>query len=257
MGFIYNGISSQSMKMRARITGWQVSPALRNSFETVPGKAGVADFGCDISERTITISCSVLPQRSFADLVSVLDNVAEWLNPANGLKQLILDDVPDRYFKARLSEAVDCERLLRTAGSFELRFVCPDPFAYALEDEVFVISETGMHEAERLTGNADSEPVYFLKGVISASSSSCISLITNGEELRVIGTLAEGETLVIDSGMVTAKVTDAAGNILRNGLPCLQELNFPILRKGVNTIEITASDATFTEMKIQAKSRWR
>lgn len=51
MGFIYNGISSQSMKIRARLTKWQVSPALRNSFETVPGKAGIADFGCDISER--------------------------------------------------------------------------------------------------------------------------------------------------------------------------------------------------------------
>ncbi|AEF94463.1 phage putative tail component [Desulfotomaculum nigrificans CO-1-SRB] len=88
MGFIYNGISSQSMKIRARLTKWQVSPALRNSFETVPGKAGIADFGCDISERNIIISCSVLPQRSFAELVSVLDNVAEWLNPENGLKQL-------------------------------------------------------------------------------------------------------------------------------------------------------------------------
>ncbi|WP_225624243.1 phage tail family protein [Thermoanaerobacterium thermosaccharolyticum] len=94
MGFIYNGISSQSMKIRARLTKWQVSPALRNSFETVPGKAGIADFGCDISERNIIISCSVLPQRSFAELVSVLDNVAEWLNPENGLKQLVIDDLP-------------------------------------------------------------------------------------------------------------------------------------------------------------------
>jgi len=257
MGFIYNGISSQSMKIRARLTGWQVYPALRNFFETVPGKAGVADFGCDISERTITISCGVLPQRSFAGLVSVLDNAAEWLNPAKGLRQLILDDVPDRYFMARLSEAVDCERLLSTAGSFELRFVCPDPYAYALEDEIFVISGTGTHEIERLTGNAESEPVYFLKGVIAASSSSYISLITNGEELRIAGPLSEGETLVIDSGMVTAKVVDETGGTLRNGLPCLQELNFPVLRKGVNNIGISAVNAAFTELKIQAKSRWR
>ena len=122
MGFIYNGISSQSMKIRARLTGWQASPALRNSFETVPGKAGVADFGCDISERTITISCSVLPQSSFAELVSVLDNAAEWLNPANGLKQLILDDVPDRYFWhgfRRLWTANGCFGL-REASSFVL-----------------------------------------------------------------------------------------------------------------------------------------
>ena len=57
--------------------------------------------------------------------------------------------------------------------------------------------------------------------------------------------------------MVTAKVIDETGGTLRNGLPSLQDLNFPILRKGVNHIEIAAENATFTELKIQAKSRWR
>ena len=122
MGFIYNGINSKNMKIKARLTSWQASPALRNAYEVVPGKAGVADFGCDISERIITISCSIYPQKSFADLVSVLDDLAEWLNPMNGLKQLILEDIPNRFFYARLTEQVDCERLLRTAGAFELKF---------------------------------------------------------------------------------------------------------------------------------------
>jgi hypothetical protein len=44
MGFIYNGISSKNMKIKARLTSWQASPALRNSYEMVPGKAGVADL---------------------------------------------------------------------------------------------------------------------------------------------------------------------------------------------------------------------
>ena len=158
---------------------------------------------------------------------------------------------------ARLSGAVDCERLLRTAGSFELRFVCPYPYAYALEDEVFVLSETVLHQIERVYVNADANPVYLLKGLISTSSSSYISLITNGDELRIIGSLSDGETLVIDSGLVTAKIIDETGSTLRNGLPSLQDLNFPILRKGVNNIEIAAENATFTELKIQAKSRWR
>jgi phage-related protein len=110
---------------------------------------------------------------------------------------------------------------------------------------------------ERVKGNTDSNPVYLLKGLISTSSSSYISLITNGEELRIVGSLSEGETLIVDSGMVTAKVIDETGRTLRNGLPSLQDLNFPILRKGVNHIEIATENATFTELKIQAKSRWR
>ncbi|MDR0304049.1 MAG: phage tail family protein, partial [Chitinispirillales bacterium] len=120
MGFIYNGIPSQNMKIRARLTDWQMSPSLRNSYVTVPGKVGIADFGCDSTEKHIVIKCGVNPQHSFADLVSVLDGAAEWLDPSRGLGELILDDVSDRYFMARLSEAVDCERLLRTAGAFDL-----------------------------------------------------------------------------------------------------------------------------------------
>ena len=62
---------------------------------------------------------------------------------------------------------------------------------------------------------------------------------------------------MIDSGKVTAKVLNTQGATLRNGLPCLQELNFPILKKGTNTVVVSAIGATFTELKIQAMSRWR
>lgn len=257
MGFIYNGISSQGMKIRARLTNWQASPSLRNSYVTVPGKSGVADFGCDSAERSITVRCGVYPQKSFAALVSVLDNVAEWLDPSRGLGELVLEDVPDRYYMARLSDAVDCERLLRTAGAFDLKFVCPDPHAYALTDETYTLSTTGSHEIKRVKGNTQSEPVYLLKGVISSGTSTHITLRTNDSEVRVVGALASGETLVIDAGKVTAKVVNAQGDTLRNGLPCLQELNFPLLQKGSNTVTISATGATFTELKIQAKSRWR
>ena len=243
MGFQYNGITSQSMSVKAHLTGWQMVPTLRSNTETVPGKAGLADFGADSGERYIDVACNVYPQKTFADMVAIFDQVAAWLDPTAGTKQLVLDDVPDRYFMARLSDTVDCERLLRAAGSFTLRFLCPDPYGYALD------------EVEREIGNTDSEPVYSLQGTIS---SGAIVLTTNGETLRVIGPLAADEVLVIDTGMVTAKVTDSAGNTLRNGLPCLEELNFPVLRRGVNKVEIAVEGSTvFTELHIQAKSRWR
>ena len=223
MGFTFNGVTSKSMKIRARLTSWQASPALRNFYETVPGKAGVADFGCDSAERTVKVECSVFPQKNFPALVAVLDGMAEWLDPTKGQGQLILDDVPDRYFMARLSEAVDCERLLRSAGQFTLSFICPDPYAYALTDETYIFSEAGTHMAVRHTGNTDSYPVYALKGVIPSGTSSYISIVTGGSELRVTGPLPAGETLLVDSALVTAKVVDSSGNTLRNGLPLLAD----------------------------------
>lgn len=245
------------MNVRARLTSWQASPPLRNSFVQIPGKPGVADFGSDSAERVITVRCNITPKHSLAALVGVLDGLAEWLDPEKGLKQLVLDDVPDRYFTARLQDAVNCERLIRSAGAFDLNFVCPDPHAYALTDEGFTLTQTGANIVTRIKGNTDSLPVYLLKGTIPSGSATYISLKTNDEELRVVGALASGETLVIDSGLVTAKVVDGTGETLRNGLPLLQELNFPILRKGANTITVKAVGATFTELQIQAKSRWR
>lgn len=257
MGFNFNGTASKNMKIKARLTSWQASTALRNFYETVPGKAGVADFGCDSGERIITLTCYIYPQKDFAALVSVLDAMAQWLDPTKGLKQLVLDEVPDRYFMARLSEAVDCERLLRSAGTFTLKFICPDPHAYALEDETFVISEEGEHEITRSIGTTLSEPVYSIQGVISSDTDSYISIITNGEELRITGALAEGETLIVDSNLVTARVVDSIGDTLRNGLPLLYELNFPVLETGTNTVVVATSNATFTELNIEANSRWR
>ena len=98
------------------------------------------------------MSCSIFPRHSFPALVSTLDDIAAWLDPVGGLKQLILDDVPDRYFMARLNAAVECERLLRSSGSFELTFFCPDPFGYAIEDENFSITAEGSHTITRHTG---------------------------------------------------------------------------------------------------------
>jgi predicted phage tail component-like protein len=257
MGFLFGGVSSQSMNIKARLISWLTSPQLRNSFVTVPGKPGVADFGSDIAERVVTVRCNVYPQFVFSNLVGVLDNLAEWLNPDNGLKQLVLDDVPDRYFTARLQTEVDCERLILAAGAFDLKFVCPDPFAYALTDEGFDLTATGANTVTRAKGNTDSLPVYLLKAAIPSGAANYVTIQTNSDELKVVGDLTADETLVIDSGLMTAKVVDGSGETLRNGLPLLQELNFPVLRKGANTVTVTVSGSTFTELQIQAKSRWR
>lgn len=257
MGFIYGGITSQSVGIKARLENWQASPSLRNSFVTIPGKPGVADFGSDITEKTITLRCNVYPKYRFSELVAVLDNLAEWLDPEKGVKQLVLDDVPDRYFSARLTDSVDCERLILSAGAFDLKFVCPDPFAYTLTDETYTLTTEGANTVTRTKGNTDSLPVYSLKAAIPQGSGTYIQIQTNDDILKVVGSLASGETLIIDSGLVTAKVVDESGETLRNGLPLMEELNFPVLHKGSNTVTITAVGATFMELHIQAKSRWR
>ena len=258
MGFIYNDITSSDMGLKARLTLWQVSGKLRNFTASVPGKYGVSDFGADYDYREIKVSCSIFPKINFASLVSTLDAIALWLDPLSGLKQLIFDEVPDRYFMARLAGEVDCERLLKSSGRFELSFFCPDPFAYAITDEEFTVSGEGASTVKRTKGNMESNPVYRLKGVMTAGEGNFITVTTNEEEIKVVNAaLSETERLVIDSEKMTAFVEDANGNIIRNGLPYLENLNFPHLKAGDNEVHISAENAVFTSLEIEAKSRWR
>ena len=256
MGFVFGGISSNEMKIKARLTSWQVLPDIANNTQTISGKAGVADYGCTSKARIIRVSCNIYPQKNFADLVEILDDVAAWLDPEEGLKQLIFDEIPDRYFEARINGQVDCERILRSAGSFELSFLCPDPYAYAVEDEIFTISAQGNEVITRKVGNKESYPVYKLNGVIP--SGAYIKINTNGSTLNICGALEEGETLIVDTSLLTAKVVDENGETLRNGLPLMENIEFPVLKKGRNELAITCvGAATFQNLVVQAKSRWR
>lgn len=258
MGFTYKDTASADMGLKARLTSWQVCGGLRNYTASIPGKSGVADFGADFDYREINVSCSIAPKRNFVSIVSVLDDISLWLDPTDVLKQLMFNGVPDRYFMARLYEKVDCERpLVRSAGSFDLKF-CPDPFAYAVEDEEFTITSTGTHTVRRTKGNIDSHPVYRIKGAISSGVSDYITITTNGSQLKIVNaTLATTETLMVDMDMMTACVEDANRSVLRNGLPYLSELNFPTLSIGNNTIAVAVNNSTFTRCEIEARSRWR
>lgn len=258
MGFMFNNISSKRMGIKARLTSWQASGQLRNYTTVVPGKYGIADFGADLDAREIKVECGILPKGSFGELILSLDEIALWLDPTEGLGELILDDIPDRYFMARIKDRVDCERLLRSAGHFSLNFLCPDPYGYAVDDESFLLESEGMHEICREKGNANSNPVYRIKGVMKPSASSYITITTNGQELKIVNaTLAANETLVIDTDKLTAYVENASGSIVRNGLPYLQKLNFPSLCVGSNSVSIVTRNASFVSLGIQAKSRWR
>lgn len=259
MGFSFNGTTSQSMGLATRITNEYRMPDLRNNTITMPGRHGVFDFGETVSERKILISCFIPPGKTDEQFLSKKDAIIEWLNPDNGLCQLILDKEPGRVYEARLTSGFSFDRAVRNSCTFDLEFFCPDPYGYAISDETFDFAETGTFTASRTLGNIESYPVYSLTGVIPSGTDSYISITTNGSELQIIGRLAAGETLIIDSDLMTAKVVDSNGETLRNGLPLLSELNFPVLNTGDNTIVIAVvgTSTTFTELNIQARSRWR
>ena len=258
MGFSFDGITSKSMGIASRMAEEKRVPELKNHTIQVAGRDGVLDLGSSLSERIIGISCFIPPKRTMAGLLKCKDDIVSWLSPDKGVCALMLDTEPGRVYYARLQEGVAFERVVRLAATFDLTFFCPDPYGYAAEDEVFSITAQGNHVVNRTLGNLYSNPVYRLKGILASGAGRYISIITNGVELRIANAvLSASETLVVDTAKMTAWVEDADGNTLRNALPYISELNFPTLDAGLNTVEVAASNATFTELEIQAKSRWR
>ena len=258
MGFSFDGITSKSMGIASRMAEEKRVPELKNHTIQVAGRDGVLDLGSSLSERVIGISCFIPPKRTMAGLLKCKDDIVSWLSPDKGVCALMLDTEPGRVYYARLQEGVAFERVVRLAATFDLTFFCPDPYGYAAEDEVFSITAQGNHVVNRTLGNLYSNPVYRLKGILASGAGRYISVITNGVELRIANAvLSASETLVVDTAKMTAWVEDADGNTLRNALPYISELNFPTLDAGLNTVEVAASNATFTELEIQAKSRWR
>ncbi len=258
MGFSFDGITSKSMGIASRMAEEKRVPELKNHTIQVAGRDGVLDLGSSLSERIIGISCFIPPKRTMAGLLKCKDDIVSWLSPDKGVCALMLDTEPGRVYYARLQEGVAFERVVRLAATFDLTFFCPDPYGYAAEDEVFSITAQGNHVVNRTLGNLYSNPVYRLKGILASGAGRYISIITNGVELRIANAvLSASETLVVDTAKMTAWVEDADGNTLRNALPYISELNFPTLDAGLNTVEVAVSNATFTELEIQAKSRWR
>lgn len=258
MGFSFDGITSKSMGIASRMAEEKRVPELKNHTIQVAGRDGVLDLGSSLSERVIGISCFIPPKRTMAGLLKCKDDIVSWLSPDKGVCALMLDTEPGRVYYARLQEGVAFERVVRLAATFDLTFFCPDPYGYAAEDEVFSITAQGNHVVNRTLGNLYSNPVYRLKGILASGAGRYISIITNGVELRIANAvLSASETLVVDTAKMTAWVEDADGNTLRNALPYISELNFPTLDAGLNTVEVAVSNATFTKLEIQAKSRWR
>ena len=258
MGFSFDGISSKSMGIASRMATENRVPELKNRTISMAGRDGLVDLGASLSERVIEISCFIPPKRTMAALLECKDEIVSWLSPEKGVCELKLDTEPGRVYYARLQSGITFERVVRLAAAFDLAFFCPDPFGYAAEDEIFTITEAGSHTVRRRLGNLYSNPVYRLKGVLASGAGRYISIATNGAELRIANAvLSASEILVVDTAKMTAWVEDAEGNTLRNALPYIGELNFPTLEAGLNMVEVVVSSATFTELEIQAKSRWR
>jgi phage-related protein len=186
-----------------------------------------------------------------AELRTKVRDLAELLD-ADEPKPLIINDEPDKFINCIISDDSSLETIYRL-GQTTIKMFAPDPFWYAVDDDIFNYTSTATQAFNR-KGNADSYPTIEIKGT---SAGGAFTLATDNNVLTFTGTLLTGETLVLDSELLTAYILKTDGSKV-SAIPNLDSMDFPVLIKGANSIRVSvAGGAVLTSYKITCNSRWK
>jgi predicted phage tail component-like protein len=253
-GFSFLGVHSDTYNITVTEIDLPILPPARLSQEEIPGRPGVYVFRSELGPRTIRLRCKFRAS-SLAGLLSLARDIGKWLQPYRD-GQLILDEEPDKYYRARLAKEITAT--VRVAyGEFEAEFLAADPFAYAVADDEFNTTSSPFSFSRR--GTAASNPLIRLTGTSSGGSNK-LKLQVNGRGwVAYSGALSSGQKLQLDIDRLTATVVDASNIYVRNALGDISGADLTSLRlePGQNSIEVAVEgSATWSNLYILCRSRW-
>lgn len=220
------------------------------STVSIEGRDGSFYYQKVSESVTIEIELSIKAE-SPTDLRSKVRELAELID-ADEPKPLIVADEPDKYINAIIADESQLETIYRV-GQGVITMFAPDPYWYAVEDDIFEYTTTGIKNFTR-KGNTISYPTIEIIGTSNASGS--FTVVTDNASLKYTGELKQGERLVLDSELLTAYIIQTDGSN-KSAIPNLDKLDFPVLVKGANSINVIPSGATLTSYKVTCNSRWK
>lgn len=129
-GFTFKG--RHCSELGVRLLRYTVnSPDLREYEDEPAGLAGVIDYGTELGKREIEVTVDIDPDdTAFKRRQS---EILTWLKPTTAAGILVFDDVPDRFFYAKMTGRLSPEQI-GTYGEIRLSFKCTDPYAYGHEN---------------------------------------------------------------------------------------------------------------------------
>lgn len=200
-------------------------PKMRAQETTIDGVDGsiIEELGYETYNKTLQIGLT----RDFD-----MDGVIKYFT---GEGNITFSNEPDKYYKAKIIEQIDYERLLkfRTATiKFKVQ-----PFKYKLNEETTVLTESGIVIN---SGLEESKPIIKITGT------GTVEVMINDMAVFIY-TFPEDETEVVIDG---EKQDAYLGNVLKNRNMTGE---FPVFSVGENTI---SWNGEVTSITIDPKSRW-
>lgn len=230
--------------------GRPILPPQNVVTKSITGRAGAYFIRKDHEPIEIPVEITV-NEKEIPDYRKRIRFLSEKLNKDEP-KRIIFSDEPDIYIKGILTGDTPLDEVL-TAGQGEIVFLCPDPFYYEIEDEVFTFAEEGEHNFTREKGNTESLPIIEIEGT---NETGIITIETDHTEINFDGVLKHGEVLTFDSDLITSYIVQNDGT-KRSGNNDIDTMNFPFLLVGANRIKVTTSGgAKVDRINIYSRSRW-
>lgn len=244
--FNFNGTNFSDIIKVTKITRPIIAPQSL-STTSIEGRAGSKFHRKTSSSYTISVSFYL---KEKTNLRSQLRNLAYLLDTDKPAK-LVFNDEPDKYIMAILSDNTEFEEVYKN-GNGVINFYCPDPFWYAVNDDVFEVTTQDKYTFTR-QGTSVSYPIYEIEG----SGEGKYSINTNNVTMVATCSLKSGEKMIIDSEKLTAYILQEDGT-KKSILMYLDKLDFPVLKPFSNEVTIKGLEgATVSKYKITCKSKWK
>lgn len=203
-------------------------PKMRVQETIIDGVDGsiLEDLGYESYDKILLIGLS----RDF--------NIDEIIQHFSGDGEVVFSNEPDKYYKAKIIEQIDYEKLLRfRTASIKFR-VQPYKYQYQEQKQVY---ENPLEKIIAVNNGLESS-----KPIITITGTGAIELIVNDNKLFSYTFPEAEDTVVIDSQKQDAYL----GTVLKNRN---MSGEFPLFKAGKNII---SWNGTITKIEIISNSRW-
>lgn len=173
----------------------EIMPAVREITEEIPGMDGEYDFGTELKPRILELHCVTDEGLSATEKRALERQIAYYLDPTQGTVDLVFEDEPDKAYMVKCNGNIIPENHA-TWFKFVIPFKMSDPY---------IISRTErMHTGAGVLINGGTKEVGVIIEMKGPLEVPQISL--GGRILFYDGIIAAGTSLVIDTGLRTAKM---------------------------------------------------
>lgn len=228
--FVYKGIDSRDVVGLVVASLPAITKAkMRSRIDTIDGRDGstVTELGFEAYNKPVKIGLS----RNYD-----IDNIINWLNGEGNIQ---FSNEPDKYYKVKVLDQIDFEKLLKFKTA-TVNFYT-QPFKYSVTERTKTISTTGLVNTEiRNSGN------YFSKPIITFTGTGTINISVNGEQACVLNLGTTSESITLDTDKQEAYFGAELKNRKMQG-------QFPTFAVGKNVISWTGN---LTQIEITNYSRW-